>query len=79
MIYLVLNLSSFSICFLLFPCNFCCVGGAKEGEGSVGRGGGVLEVEQREWGKGKHVFLLHTSSLYGLGDRDKLGLRWAAT
>jgi hypothetical protein len=63
MIYLVLNLSSFSICFLLFPCNFCCVEGVREGEGAVGRGGGILEVEQREWGKG-NMFSCCTLPLY---------------
>ena len=41
--------------FLLFPWNFCYVGGAREEEGAVGRGGGALEVEQRE-GERENVF-----------------------
>jgi hypothetical protein len=38
---LLLNPSfSFSLC------NFRCVGGVREGEGAVGRGGGILEAEE---------------------------------
>jgi hypothetical protein len=41
-----INPSSLQSNLLLSLGNFCSLGGAREGEGTVGRGGDVLEVDE---------------------------------
>ena len=51
-----INPSSLQSNLLLSLGNFCSVGGAREGEGAVWRGGGILEVDE---GAGSIPILLY--------------------